>query len=137
LATVNLDAGPEAIAAAATVSGRLVDATEEEVDAAVTTVASALAHPLLRRAAGSPISSRLRRETPVLLRHDDGTLVEGVIDLAFREEMADFTGWTVVDFKTDREVETSQPQYLAQVALYVSAVKAATGIPARGFLLVV
>jgi ATP-dependent exoDNAse (exonuclease V) beta subunit len=136
LATVSLDARPEAIAAVATVSGRLVDATAEEVAAAVTAVEAALAHPLLHRAAASAVGS-LRRESPISLHRDDGTLVEGVVDLAFYEEAADFTGWTVVDFKTDREVEASKRQYLEQVALYVTAIKAATGLLARGFLLVV
>jgi ATP-dependent exoDNAse (exonuclease V) beta subunit len=43
----------------------------------------------------------------------------------------------VVDFKTDREIENAQNQYLAQVAAYVDAVHVATKSPARGFLLVV
>jgi hypothetical protein len=34
-----------------------------------------------------------------------GTLVEGVVDLAFREETSDFAGWSVVDFKTDSELK--------------------------------
>jgi ATP-dependent helicase/nuclease subunit A len=48
----------------------------------------------------------LRRETPVLLTLDDGSLVEGVVDLTFREDTPDFIGWTVLDFKTDREFAT-------------------------------
>jgi hypothetical protein len=43
----------------------------------------------------------------------------------------------VVDFKTDREIEKAENQYRAQVAAYVEAVRAATEMPARGFLLVV
>jgi ATP-dependent helicase/nuclease subunit A len=79
----------------------------------------------------------LRRETPVQLRRRDGTLAEGVVDLTFREQTPEFAGWTVVDFKTDREIETSQNQYAAQVATYVEAVGLSTGSPARGFLLIV
>jgi hypothetical protein len=49
----------------------------------------------------------LRRETPGLLALDDGSLVEGVVDLAFHDDMPDFAGWTVVDFKTGREFAVS------------------------------
>ena len=37
----------------------------------------------------------------------DGDLVEGVVDFAFLEDSAEFAGWTVVDFKTDREFATT------------------------------
>jgi ATP-dependent exoDNAse (exonuclease V) beta subunit len=66
-----------------------------------------------------------------------GTLAEGVLDLAFREKGADFDGWTVVDFKTDREFSTASGHYLAQVRLCTQAVAAATKLPARGVILVV
>ena len=68
---------------------------------------------------------------------DDGSLVGGVVDLAFREETLDFVGWTVVDFKTDREFDGSPDRYLGQVRLYSLAVCEATKLPARGVLLVV
>jgi ATP-dependent exoDNAse (exonuclease V) beta subunit len=42
-----------------------------------------------------------RRETPITVALTYGMLVEGVIALAFFEKDA----WTVVDFKTDRELE--------------------------------
>jgi len=64
-------------------------------------------------------------------------LAEGVLDLAFREADANFDGWTVVDFKTDREFSNASGHYLAQVRLYVQAVTAATKMPARGMILVV
>jgi ATP-dependent helicase/nuclease subunit A len=79
----------------------------------------------------------LRRETPVLLTLDDGSLVEGVVDLTFREDTPDFIGWTVLDFKTDREFATSSDRYTAQVSVYSKAIRAATGLPSRGILLVV
>jgi ATP-dependent helicase/nuclease subunit A len=59
--------------------------------------------------------------------------VEGIVDLAFREETPEFAGWTVVDFKTDREIERSRDQYAAQVATYVEAVSLASDSPARAF----
>jgi ATP-dependent helicase/nuclease subunit A len=68
---------------------------------------------------------------------NDGSLVEGLVDLAYREEASDFAGWTVVDFKTDRELEGSLDRYLGQVQLYVRAVKESTNLPTRGVLLVV
>ena len=129
LAGIDLRAPSEAIASAATAQGRLVGATSEEVAAAAQAVEAALAHPLLRRAAAA---TECRREDPVVHRLDDGTLLEGVVDLAFR----DGDGWTVVDFKTDARPE-SHPQYGAQVRLYCRAITAATGLPARGALLAV
>ena len=136
LAAVDLNATSEEIGTAARVHGRLVGATEPEIEAAVHTVVAALAHPLMRRAA-SVAASNLRRETPILLRREDGTLVEGVVDLAFREEAADFTGWTVVDFKTDREFELGRAEYTAQVALYAEAIEKATNSSVSGILLVI
>jgi ATP-dependent exoDNAse (exonuclease V) beta subunit len=136
LAAVDLNASSEEIGAMARVHGRLVDATETEIEAAVHTVVGALAHPIMRRAA-SVAASDLRRETPIFLRREDGTLVEGVVDLAFREEAADFTGWTVVDFKTDREFELGRGQYTTQVALYAEAIEKAMDSSANGILLVI
>jgi ATP-dependent helicase/nuclease subunit A len=73
----------------------------------------------------------------VLLRRDDGSLVEGTVDLAFHEDTPDFTGWTIVDFKTDREFEAMSTRYIAQVRIYSEAVGAATGSPTRGVVLVI
>jgi len=76
----------------------------------------------------------------VALRLPDGSLAEGVVDLAFREPADAARGaaeWTVVDFKTDRELETRRVEYARQVALYAEAVTRATGEPARPVLLVV
>jgi ATP-dependent helicase/nuclease subunit A len=111
-----------------------MDATAAEIDAAVKAVCTALQHPLVRRATKA---LALRRETPVQHYHHDGTLIEGVVDLAFQEKAPDFSGWTVVDFKTDREVGNAEGQYRGQVAMYADAIHVATGLPARGFLLVV
>jgi ATP-dependent exoDNAse (exonuclease V) beta subunit len=136
LAAVDLNATSEEIAAMARVHGRLVGATEAEIEAALHTVVAALAHPIMRRAA-SVAASDLRGETPIFLRREDGTLVEGVVDLAFREEAEDFTGWTVVDFKTDWELELRRAEYTAQLALYAEAIERATDSSANGILLVI
>jgi ATP-dependent exoDNAse (exonuclease V) beta subunit len=134
LAAVNLDASADEIGAVAQANARLIDATPEETDAAVSTVRDALQHPLIQRAAAA---KALRRETPVQHHRDDGRLIEGVVDLAFQESTPEFQGWTVVDFKTDREIEKAENQYRAQVVAYVDAVRLATAAPTRGFLLVV
>jgi ATP-dependent helicase/nuclease subunit A len=105
--------------------------------AAIVAVGAALRHPILQRAAVSARKGRLRRETPVLLRLDDGNLIEGVVDLAFKEDTPDFAGWTVLDFKTDREFATLSDRYTAQVSAYSEAIGAATGLPSRGILMVV
>ena len=83
-------------------------------------------HAIAENADGGRDDRRLR----VLHRLADGTLLEGVVDLAFR----DVDGWTVVDFKTDR---SDRLQYGAQIRLYCAAVEAATGLRARGVLLAV
>jgi ATP-dependent exoDNAse (exonuclease V) beta subunit len=134
LASVTLDADDDAVARAARRCGRLCDASPDEIAAAIPVVAGALRHPLLRRAADA---AELRRETPVAHRLADGTLVEGVVDLAFREDHGRRAAWTVIDFKTDRELGDRLPAYRRQVALYAAAIGAATGRPAHGALLVV
>jgi ATP-dependent exoDNAse (exonuclease V) beta subunit len=135
LAAAPFDAGPRDAERIAALSGRLVGASEAEVAACAVAVRAALAHPLLARAAAA---GEVRRETPLLHALPDGRLCEGVVDLAFRE--TDATGaarWTVVDFKTDREIGEHGSTYAAQVSLYAEAIAAATGEPAEGVLLVV
>jgi ATP-dependent exoDNAse (exonuclease V) beta subunit len=86
------------------------------------------------RASAAPPRGRgrpRRTETPLALGLDDGTLVEGVVDVAFEEP----DGWTVVDFKTDVELEGRRDEYARQVSLYARALAAATGKPARPVLL--
>ena len=87
-----------------------------------------LAHPLLVRAAAA---TRCHREAPVTLTMPTGGLIEGTVDLAFE----DAEGYTVVDFKTDREIEGALDRYRRQVQIYAAAVASATGKPARGVLL--
>ena len=64
-------------------------------------------------------------------RQLDGSLVEGVLDLAFE----DGGGWTVVDFKTDVDVRGRLPEYRWQLGAYVHAVAEATALPARAVVL--
>jgi len=127
LAHAPFDADRLALTALSASLSRLLGALEEETTAAVDAAAAALAHPLLRAAARS---ADARREVVVAEQRSDGSIVEGVIDLAYRTEGE----WLVVDFKTDEIVATSGP-YAEQLRLYVEALQRATGEPARGVLL--
>jgi ATP-dependent exoDNAse (exonuclease V) beta subunit len=137
LATIDLDATPEMIRQSVSVSGRLVDATNEEIEAAITTITAALKHPLMIRAAAAARDAEVRRETPIILKRPDGSLAEGIVDLAFRENGSGSTHWTVVDFKTGREFEANRSEYEKQVSLYAEAIAQATKLPTNGILLVI
>jgi ATP-dependent exoDNAse (exonuclease V) beta subunit len=132
LSVVDLAAGPKTIENVARAQGRLVGATGDEIAAAATSVAAALGHPLLVQARRA---SACRRESPISARIADGTLVEGVLDLAFRDVEAGTPVWTVIDFKTDVEIAGRRADYERQVRIYADAVAAATGEHARGVLL--
>jgi ATP-dependent exoDNAse (exonuclease V) beta subunit len=134
LSLVELNADSSAVRAVADLQGRLLGATAEEIGAATETVSRALAHPLMRRAAAACAAGRLRRETPIAVRLEDGTLVEGKVDLAFRDE-AKPGNWTVVDFKTDFEIEGRLDEYREQVRLYALAISRATKLGVKGVLL--
>jgi len=126
---------------AVTAYSRALGATPAEVDSATTLVARALSHPLVARAAsaaevaGASEHHAVRREVPVFMLEPDGTLVEGVADLSFRETGTGAPRWIVVDYKTDRSIERSRLAYEAQVARYAAAIEAATGVPAYGVVL--
>jgi len=98
-----------------------------KVTAAAAVVSSVLKHELMARVRAA---SRIRRETPVTWTQKDGTLIEGVLDLAFDEGERT----TVVDFKTDHELTAGEARYRAQLQKYVDAVALATQRPARGVL---
>lgn len=96
---------------------------EEHAAAAMKIAAQARRHPLLRQAA----RAASYREMPLLLRLDDGRMVEGRVDLAFREG----DGWVLVEFKTD---SADQLRYRRQLQIYAAALREATGLPVRGVL---
>jgi ATP-dependent exoDNAse (exonuclease V) beta subunit len=130
LAVVPLGADQPVIEAVVGVQGRILAATADELSAAAETVARVLAHDLLNRARAADATGECRRETPVTLTVT-GTLIEGVVDLAFLDTGA----WTIVDYKTDREVAgAGEARYRRQVGLYAAAIALATGHPARGVL---
>jgi ATP-dependent exoDNAse (exonuclease V) beta subunit len=132
LATVPLDADRAVVARTAEAEARLIGAADADVAAAVDTVAHALTAPLLAEAHLAAADGRCRREVPVTVGLPDGTLADGIVDLAFERDGT----WTVVDYKTDREIaDEGEEQYRRQVAMYATAVARATGQPACGVLL--
>jgi ATP-dependent helicase/nuclease subunit A len=134
LSVVALDSNREGIEEVAGVQGRVLGATEEEIVAADAMVQRALQHPLLQRAAAAKVLGNCRREAPVIMKLDDGIVVEGIVDVAFREGGS--TGrWIVVDYKTDFEIAGRLEEYRTQVGLYALAISRATGEHARGTLL--
>ncbi len=132
LSTVPLDAGPAEVAAVADVRGAMLGAPAEEVASAAAATVAALAHPVLVEARAAV---ECRRESPVLLRDPDGSLVEGALDLAYRVTLAGGPVWVVVDFKTDADLAGRQRDYERQVRTYAQAVAVATREAVRGVIL--
>jgi ATP-dependent exoDNAse (exonuclease V) beta subunit len=136
LATADLRADLESLRSLAQTLGRILGNTDEEIAAAADATSRALEHPLLQQAASASQTAGLcLRESPLVHRQEDGSLIEGVMDLAFRERPD--APWTVVDFKTDVRVDIRQEEYRRQVALYMEALRQASGSEAQGFLLYV
>ncbi|MBT8337790.1 MAG: PD-(D/E)XK nuclease family protein, partial [Gemmatimonadetes bacterium] len=72
----------------------------------------------------------LLTEQSFVLEQEDGSFLEGVIDLAFRED----GGWVIVDYKTaadDRVFALRLPRYRRQVELYAEAWSRITGEAVR------
>jgi ATP-dependent exoDNAse (exonuclease V) beta subunit len=133
LAVIDLDADVSAVEATTAIQARLFSATAGELATAVATVYRALRHPLMRRAAEAARAGQCRREVALMLNLEDEVLVEGVADLVFRD--GEPAAWTVVDFKTDRQITNRLPEYRWQLGVYAEAVSRATGRPARAVIL--
>jgi ATP-dependent exoDNAse (exonuclease V) beta subunit len=132
LARAPFDATRNSLEDIASLEARLLAMEDDDAVAAAAVVERVLAHDLLVRARRADARGACRRETAVTLTLEDGTLVEGVVDLAFEEDGE----WIVVDYKTDREIATAgEDRYRRQVALYASAIARATGARASGVLL--
>ncbi len=130
---VESGARPEAIREAAELQGRILGAPPAEVAAAAEAVVNAMAAPLIARAFAA---RECRRECAIVGTLTDGTMVEGVADLAFLDEHEPAAPcWIVIDFKTDADLSPRLAEYRAQLGLYMAAISASTGISARGVLL--
>ncbi len=128
---VSLEASNDAIGVAVAAEGRMLGADDAEVAAAARAVSVALKSPLMTRVRGS---SDVRRECPVLLKLDDGAIIEGIADLAFAEVANGKTIWNVVDFKTDLAIVSRLDEYRTQIALYTRGIARAIDSPTRGIL---
>jgi ATP-dependent exoDNAse (exonuclease V) beta subunit len=131
LAAVALDARQDDVRAVAVMQARILGANAEEVEAAVRTAVSVLAHPLLQRARAASATGQCHREMPVTWRAADGGLVEGTIDLSFDDEQ----GATVVDFKTDVELDRDVERYRRQLTIYCRALEQLRGGTVQGVIL--
>ncbi|MGD0072824.1 MAG: UvrD-helicase domain-containing protein [Candidatus Binataceae bacterium] len=129
---VAFDSDRETITRVAAFRGRILGASDDEVRAAVEAVSRALGSPVMIRARDAA-TAQVRRECSVLVKIEDGTLVEGVADLAFIEPSR--AVWTVVDFKTDLEISGRIDEYRAQLGIYLRGIRESTGQPARGVIL--
>ena len=117
LATAPLTADADIVHATARTQARVLVASEQEAVAAADAVIAVLRHPLFDRARASAAEGRCSREVPVLWVAPDGTLVEGTVDLAFRDK----NGLTIVDFKTDRDPFDDVEPYRNQLGIYARA----------------
>ncbi len=132
LARVALDAGAGEVAATVDFFARTLGATGDEIRAAADAVRGALASAMVGAARKA---EQVRREAALAVVLDDGTLAEGVADLAFTEDSDEGQRWVVVDFKTDVEIAGRLGEYRTQLGLYLRAIRRATGLPTRAILL--
>lgn len=132
LAQAAFDAAPEALGDLAAMEAQALGLDAALASAAREVAGRVFSHPMLRRAQAALARGACRRETPVTCVLPDGTLLDGVVDLAFEEAGR----WHVVDFKTDRELgDAGEERYRRQVALYAVAIERATGVPADATIL--
>jgi ATP-dependent exoDNAse (exonuclease V) beta subunit len=132
LAQAPFEAGDSEIRAIAAVEARVLSLTEADAAAAVAAVRRVFAHDVVMRARAAAARGACHRETPVTCTLPNGTLIEGVVDLAFEEQ----GHWYIVDYKTDRDFDAGgEDQYRRQVSLYTSAIALATGCAASGVVI--
>jgi ATP-dependent exoDNAse (exonuclease V) beta subunit len=107
---------------------RILGSGADDTALSVDAVAAVVKHSVWREAMSS---EALHREWPVTMRLDDGRVLEGVLDLAYK----DADGLVVVDFKTDVDLESNRPSYVRQLRWYLHALASASGENVRGVLL--
>jgi ATP-dependent exoDNAse (exonuclease V) beta subunit len=127
LATVALDAGEDTVGNVARTQARLLVLPDEEAYAAAEVVTAALRHPIFEEVRAAAARGGCYREHPIVWCAPDGSLVEGTVDLAWRDEQ----GLTVLDFKTDRELATDRDRYERQLRIYCAALGAQRAILMR------
>jgi len=117
----------------ATLLGTRLGATQPEIESAAQSVDTALAHPFGLQLMAAARADQLWHEHPVLLRADDGTLLDGVIDLMFLDSQGPTERICVVDLKTDREL-AQLADYEKQLAMYAHAAQNVLNKPAFAVL---
>ena len=131
LAQAPFGAARDALDNLASVEARLLGLSDEDARSAAAVAETVFAHEVLGRARAADARGACRRETPITWTAPDGTMIEGIVDLAFEERGV----WIVVDYKTDREIAAAgEEQYRRQVALYAEAIASTTGGSAVGVL---
>jgi ATP-dependent exoDNAse (exonuclease V) beta subunit len=131
LSQAPFDAPAEQLEALADVEARVLGLSGTDASAAARVAGKVLAHDIIARARRAERRGACRRETPVTCRLADGTVVEGIVDLAFEENGE----WIVVDYKSDRVLAAEgEERYRRQIGFYVSAIGQATGLRASGVL---
>ncbi len=115
--------------------------SERALDDATARALAAEVREMLDRFAQSPLAARLagaavERWFELPFAWDwDGVPVHGSIDLVYR----DGSGWSVIDFKSDRldgtTAQEAASRYAVQIGLYQRAIEAAVGAPASAGLL--
>ncbi len=114
--------------------GRGLGASLPEMERAVVDVQRALTHPFWEAVRQAEERCEVFREWPVTLRREDGVLLDGVVDLMFRERDAHGnTKLTVVDFKTD-VVLSDLSVYAKQLGMYCAALTRIFGEPCQAVL---
>jgi ATP-dependent exoDNAse (exonuclease V) beta subunit len=133
LAALDLDAPRATIAQAVTAQARPFGLDRAACEAVIEVVSRALGSEAFARARRAP---DVRRELPITAALDADRWVDGVVDLAFRED----DRWVVVDYKTDDPAtmnEDALDRYRRQLALYRVAIARASGLETEGVLLFV
>jgi ATP-dependent exoDNAse (exonuclease V) beta subunit len=124
----SLSAAREQLTPLARHLGRSLGASAAEVERAVEHAIVALAHPLMARARAAQERGELFRETPITALAPDGSLLDGVIDLGFRETDDRGPRMVLVDYKTDAVI-VDLGTYARQLAAYADAIQRARGEP--------
>ena len=131
LSQAPFDAPLDQLEALAAVEARVLGLGDADTSAAARVAAKVLAHDIIARARAAEQRGACRRETPVTCRMPDGSLVEGIVDLAFEEAGQ----WIVVDYKSDRILAAEgEERYRRQIGFYAAAIREATGLAASGVL---
>jgi ATP-dependent exoDNAse (exonuclease V) beta subunit len=129
-----LDSDRESITKVARIQGRILGASPEEIAAAEETVEQVVRHHVVKDGVAALQKGSCRREVPVTLMLEDKSMVEGIVDLAYRDPDKPDT-WIVVDYKTDFEIKGRLEEYQNQVWMYALAISRASGMKAQPVLL--